>query len=122
MVPGEYVFGNGELTINEEYEAIELKVTNAGDRPVQIGSHFHFFEVNEALDFDRKKAWGKRLDIAAGTSVRFDAGQTMTVRLIDMGGKRRVFGFNNMVNGFLDGIAREEGIPTPPDPKDRLNL
>lgn len=122
MVPGEYIFGKGELTINEGYEAIELKVTNAGDRPVQIGSHFHFFEVNEALDFDRKKAWGKRLDIAAGTSVRFDAGQTMTVKLIDMGGKRRVFGFNNQVNGFLDGIAREEGIPTPPDPKDRLNL
>lgn len=103
MIPGEYHLGEGPVPYNEGYEAIELEVTNVGDRAVQVGSQFHFYEANEAgLRFDREKAYGKRLDIAAGTAVRFEPGQKRTVRLIDLGGKRRVFGFNNKVNGYLD--------------------
>lgn len=103
MIPGEYIFADGDLTINEGYEAIQLEVKNVGDRAVQVGSHYHFYEANEqGLQFDREKAWGKRLDIAAGTAVRFEPGESRTVSLIDMGGKRRIFGFNNKVNGFLD--------------------
>lgn len=102
MIPGEYVFADSPLTINEGYEAIKLDVKNSGDRAVQVGSHFHFYEANDALDFDRSKAWGKRLDIAAGTAVRFEPGETRSVSLVDFGGKRRIFGFNNKVNGFLD--------------------
>lgn len=102
MIPGEYKFGEGDLIINEGYDAIQVVVKNTGDRAVQVGSHFHFYEANSALDFERKNAWGKRLDIAAGTAVRFEPGETKTVSLVDFGGKRRIFGFNNMVNGFLD--------------------
>ncbi|MCI2159880.1 MAG: urease subunit beta [Olsenella sp.] len=103
MIPGEYHLGEGPVPYNEGYDAIELEVTNVGDRAVQVGSQFHFYEANEAgLRFDREKAYGKRLNIAAGTAVRFEPGQKRTVRLIDMGGKRRVFGFNNKVNGYLD--------------------
>lgn len=104
MIPGEYHFAtNDPVPYNEGYEAIELEVKNVGDRAVQVGSHFHFYEANEqGLKFDRKKAYGKRLDIAAGTAIRFEPGETRTVRLIDYGGKRRVFGFNNRVNGYLD--------------------
>ncbi len=103
MIPGEIHFAPDTLTINEGYDAIEVEVTNVGDRPVQVGSHFHFYEANEqGLKFDRKKAWGKRLDIEAGTAIRFEPGETRTVSLIDYGGKRRLFGFNNKVNGFLD--------------------
>ncbi|MCH3949193.1 MAG: urease subunit beta [Olsenella sp.] len=103
MIPGEYHLGEGPVPYNEGYDAIELEVTNVDDRAVQVGSQFHFYEANEAgLRFDREKAYGKRLNIAAGTAVRFEPGQKRTVRLIDMGGKRRVFGFNNKVNGYLD--------------------
>lgn len=102
MIPGEIIFGDDQITCNADKEAVALTVLNSGDRPVQVGSHFHFFEANDALRFDRASAWGKRLDIAAGTAVRFEAGQTITVNLIDMGGKRRVFGFNGKVNGYLD--------------------
>ena len=102
MIPGEYHYADGDLTINEGYEAIKVVVKNTGDRAVQVGSHFHFYEANSALDYERKQGWGRRLDIAAGTAVRFEPGETKEVSLIDMGGKRRVFGFNNMVNGFLD--------------------
>ncbi len=103
MIPGEYHLGEGPVPYNGGYDAIELEVTNVGDRAMQVGSQFHFYEANEAgLRFDREKAYGKRLNIAAGTAVRFEPGQKCTVRLIDMGGKRRVFGFNNKVNGYLD--------------------
>lgn len=109
MIPGEYKFADGDLTINEGYEASELEVKNVGDRAVQVGSHFHFYEANEqGLRFDREKAWGKRLDIAAGTAVRFEPGETRTVSLIDFGGKRRIFGFNCKVNGFLDDDSNLE--------------
>lgn len=104
MIPGEYHYeANEPIPYNEGYAAIKLEVKNVGDRAVQVGSHFHFYEANEmGLQFDRKKAYGKRLDIAAGTAIRFEPGETRVVSLIDYGGKRRVFGFNNKVNGYLD--------------------
>lgn len=104
MIPGEYHYATKDpVPYNEGYEAIEIEVKNTGDRPVQVGSPFHFYEANEqGLVFDRARAYGKRLDIPAGTAIRFEPGETRTVRLIDFGGKRRVFGFNNRVNGYLD--------------------
>lgn len=109
MIPGEYKLSSDPVAYNEGYEAISLEVKNAGDRPVQVGSHYHFYEANEeGLVFDREKAWGKRLDIAVGTAVRFEPGETHTVNLIDFGGKRRVFGFNNRVNGYLDKAKNEK--------------
>lgn len=103
MIPGEYVLSKDKVPYNEGKEAISLKVKNVGDRAVQVGSHFHFYEANEeGLVFDREKAWGKRLDIPAGTAVRFEPGEERTVQLIDYGGKRRVYGFNNKANTYLD--------------------
>lgn len=108
MIPGEYKLSDKPVIYNEGYEAISLEVKNVGDRAVQVGSHFHFYEANEeGLVFDREKSWGKRLDIAAGTAIRFEPGETHTVNLIDFGGKRRVFGFNNRVNDFLDRAKNE---------------
>ena len=101
MIPGEIIVAAGDIILNEGREAITLKVANTGDRPVQIGSHYHFAETNAALDFDRKIAHGMRLDIAAGTAVRFEPGQTREVQLIAMAGARRVFGFNAQVMGDL---------------------
>ncbi|HBJ5625414.1 TPA: urease subunit beta [Salmonella enterica subsp. enterica serovar Hvittingfoss] len=102
MKIGEIIYANGDIICNEGREAIELEVTNVGDRPVQVGSHYHFFEVNEALDFDRIKARGKRLDIISGTAVRFEPKIKKTVRLIDLVGTREVYGQNCKVNGKLD--------------------
>ena len=103
MIPGEYKSAKEPVEYNKGYDAIKLKVKNVGDRAVQVGSHFHFYEANEeGLKFDREKAYGKRLDIAAGTAVRFEPGEEREVKLINFGGKRRVYGFNNKVNGFLD--------------------
>lgn len=97
-----------KVPYNVGYEAISLEVKNVGDRAVQVGSHYHFYEANEeGLRFDRKKAFGKRLDIPAGTAVRFEPGEKRTVNLIDFGGKRRIFGFNNRVNGYLDESTEE---------------
>ncbi|MEL6210537.1 MAG: urease subunit beta, partial [Pseudomonadota bacterium] len=87
--------------LNEGRESLELEVANTGDRPVQVGSHYHFYETNPALDFEREKARGMRLDIAAGTAVRFEPGQTRTVRLVPYAGDRRVFGFNQKIEGPL---------------------
>ena len=101
MVPGEVLTAAGEITLNAGREAITLTVANAGDRPIQVGSHYHFAETNPALDFDRAAARGMRLDIAAGTAVRFEPGQTRDIRLIAYGGGRRVFGFNGKVMGGL---------------------
>ena len=101
MIPGEIIPADGELTLNPEREAITVMVANTGDRPVQIGSHYHFAEANSALDFDRDAAMGRRLDIAAGTAVRFEPGQRREVQLIEIGGDRRVFGFNQKVMGSL---------------------
>ena len=102
MIPGELFPADGELTLNADREAITLMVANTGDRPVQVGSHYHFAETNAALDFDRDAARGRRLDIAAGTAVRFEPGQRREVRLIPLGGARRVYGFNQAVMGPLD--------------------
>lgn len=101
MIPGELFAADGMLTLNEGSDAITLQVANTGDRPVQVGSHYHFAETNPALDFDRDAARGRRLDIAAGTAVRFEPGQRRDVTLIPMRGARRIFGFNQAVMGDL---------------------
>jgi len=101
MTPGEYFIQPGILTLNKGARAITLMVANTGDRPVQVGSHYHFAETNPALDFDRSAARGCRLDIASGTAVRFEPGQRREVQLIPIGGARRVFGFNSQVMGDL---------------------
>jgi urease subunit beta len=103
MIPGEVITASGTITLNAGREAIELSVANTGDRPVQVGSHYHFYEVNDGLSFDRAAAKGRRLDIPAGTAVRFEPGQTRTVRLIAYAGARVVTGFNGRVNGPLAG-------------------
>ena len=101
MIPGEMKIVAGDLELNKGRKTATLKVTNSGDRPIQVGSHYHFFESNEALKFDRKAAYGFRLNIAAGTAVRFEPGQTRTVELVGLTGLRRVFGFAGKVNGKL---------------------
>ncbi len=103
MIPGEVFPAEGELELNAGRETVSLEVANTGDRPVQVGSHYHFFETNEALDFDRARARGFRLDIPAGTAVRFEPGQSRAVQLVAYGGARRVFGFNGKINGPLEG-------------------
>ena len=102
MIPGEIIPAEGEIVLNAGSEATTLEVANSGDRPVQVGSHYHFYEVNPALEFDREAARGQRLDIAAGTAVRFEPGQTREVTLVPLRGKRAVFGFNAKVMGGLD--------------------
>jgi urease subunit beta len=101
MIPGEVMPAEGTLTLNEGREQITILVANTGDRPVQVGSHYHFAEANEALDFDRAAARGMRLDIAAGTAVRFEPGQSREVNLIPVSGARVIYGFNQQVMGAL---------------------
>ncbi len=101
MIPGEYILKDEDILCNADSEATSLMVTNIGDRPVQVGSHYHFYEVNNALDFDREMAYGKRLDLPAGASVRFEPGDKKEVSLIDFKGKREVYGFQNKVDGPL---------------------
>jgi len=101
MIPGEMFIKEGEITLNAGRKTVALTVTNTGDRPIQVGSHYHFYETNPALRFDRKKARGMRLDIAAGTAVRFEPGQTCEVTLVALAGKRRVYGFRQDVMGKL---------------------
>lgn len=108
MIPGEYIVDEGEIELNANKQIITIEVENKGDRPVQIGSHYHFFEVNSALDFDRSQAYGKRLDVAAGTSVRFEPGSIKSINLIDFSGRRYVSGFNGLVEGFLDDVSTKE--------------
>ena len=102
MIPGEYVIQEGELNLNEGRKKVSLSVANMGDRPIQVGSHYHFYETNSALEFDREKARGFRLDIAAGTAVRFEPGQVRTVVLVAYAGSREVYGFNGKVMGSLE--------------------
>ncbi|ASN51246.1 MULTISPECIES: urease subunit beta [Sinomonas] len=102
MIPGEYILSDTPVTCNEGRETVEVEVTNTGDRPIQVGSHFHFFETNNALEFDRGPTRGFHLDIPAGTAVRFEPGDRKTVRLVAMAGARAVYGFDNAVNGHLD--------------------
>ncbi|OAN84543.1 urease subunit beta [Jannaschia sp. EhC01] len=101
MIPGEVMPADGMIELNAGAEVVTLEVANTGDRPVQVGSHYHFAEANSALSFDRAAARGTRLDIAAGTAVRFEPGQTREVHLVPYGGTRRVFGFNQQIMGDL---------------------
>ena len=101
MLPGEIITVKGDLELNAGAATTSLNVANTGDRPIQIGSHFHFFEVNSALKFDRGKARGQRLDIAAGTAIRFEPGQERTVVLVPVAGSRTIYGFNQKVMGSL---------------------
>ena len=105
MIPGELFLQDGEIEINAGRATASVKVANTGDRPIQVGSHFHFFETNTALRFDRAAARGFRLNIAAGTAVRFEPGQERSVELVALGGDRIVYGFNGLVMGKLDGRA-----------------
>jgi urease subunit beta len=102
VIPGEIFYQDEPITANANRPTAMLTVTNCGDRPIQVGSHFHFFEVNPALDFDRLQAYGMRLDIPAGTAVRFEPGMRKTVTLVAFAGRRRVFGLNQLVEGNLD--------------------
>ncbi len=101
MIPGEFVTAAGNIVLNEGMETVTLKVANTGDRPVQVGSHYHFYEANSALDFDRELARGMRLDIASGVAVRFEPGQTRDVTLVQFGGSREIYGFNKKIMGGL---------------------
>src|SRR5687767_4363892 len=101
MIPGEMKVAAGDLELNKGRKTATVKVTNTGDRPIQVGSHYHFFETNEALQFDRKAAYGCRLNIAAGTAVRFEPGQSRTVELVAVVGERKIFGFAGKVMGKL---------------------
>lgn len=102
MIPGEIIVAEGDITLNEGRATVVVDVANTGDRPIQVGSHYHFFETNPALTFDRDKAYGFRLNIAAGTAVRFEPGQTREVELVAYAGDRKVFGFNAEVMGVLE--------------------
>ena len=102
MIPGEYVIQDGELNLNENREKVSLSVANLGDRPIQVGSHYHFYETNSALEFDREAARGFRLDIPAGTAVRFEPGQNRKVDLVAYTGSREVYGFNGKIMGSLE--------------------
>jgi urease subunit beta len=102
MIPGELIIPVGEIELNAGRLVTTIKVANRGDRPIQVGSHYHFYEVNPALDFDRPAARGQRLDIPAGTAVRFEPGDEREVHLIPLAGQRRVYGFNQAIEGHLD--------------------
>jgi urease subunit beta len=101
MIPGEIIPAKGDIELNKGLPTVTLKVANSGDRPIQVGSHYHFFETNEGLRFDRESARGMRLDIAAGTAMRFEPGQERDVTLVPLGGKREVYGFQQKVMGKL---------------------
>jgi len=107
MHPGEYFLAGGEIELNRGRAAARVVVRNTGDRPIQVGSHYHFFEVNKALEFDRRAAYGMRLDIAAGTAVRFEPGEEKEVPLVALGGARSVYGHNGLVNGPLNAKGSE---------------
>jgi len=108
LTPGELIPGHGPIEINQGRDTQEVTVRNRGDRPIQVGSHFHFFESNKALDFDRTAAFGMRLDIPAGTAVRFEPGEEKNVELVDLAGNRRVVGLNDLTNGSVDSDAVKE--------------
>ncbi len=111
MIPGEYLLADGEIVLNAGRETASLLVANRGDRPIQVGSHFHFFEANPLLDFDRRAAFGMRLDIPAGTAVRFEPGDEKEVGLVALAGARAVLGLNGLTEGALDSdVVREEAI------------
>jgi urease subunit beta len=110
MIPGEYILRNDDIIANEGRTTVKLVVVNTGDRPVQIGSHFHFFEVNKQVLFDREKSFGMRLDIPAGTAVRFEPGEEKEVILVEFGGARKIFGFNSLVEGSLKEKNKKKAL------------
>ena len=110
MIPGEYILAKGDIECNAGRATVDITVTNTGDRPVQVGSHFHFFEANKQMLFEREKAFGMRLNIAAGTAVRFEPGEEKQVTLVEFGGNKRIFGFNNMVDGPLDEEHKQRAL------------
>ncbi len=105
MIPGEYILATTDIDCNAGRATLRITVMNTGDRPVQVGAHFHFFEVNREMVFDREKAFGRRLNIASGTAVRFEPGEEKEVELVDYGGTGRVYGFNSLVNGDTKDAA-----------------
>jgi urease subunit beta/urease subunit gamma/beta len=110
MTPGELFIANKEIVLNQGRRTATIQVANTGDRPVQVGSHFHFFEVNRCLKFDRKAAFGMRLDIPSGTSVRFEPGERRTVTLVEAGGRRRFFGLNGLTQGQANAGSLEAAL------------
>ena len=110
MIPGEYRLAEGDVIANDGRREIELEVANTGDRPIQVGSHFHFFEVNRALHFDRAAAFGMRLNIPAGTAVRFEPGDSKKVKLVGLGGARKVYGLNGLTNGVTGESAKPAAL------------
>ena len=110
MIPGEFFIASGDIEMNKGRKTMTLKVANTGDRPIQVGSHYHFFETNAALEFDRAAARGYRLNIAAGTAVRFEPGQRRTVELVALGGDRVVYGFLGEIMGKLDKPAAKKAV------------
>jgi urease beta subunit len=110
MIPGEYLLGDGTIEANAGRRTVELTVANTGDRPIQVGSHFHFFEANRALRFERGKAWGMRLNVPAGTAVRFEPGDEKVVTLVELAGAREVHGLNALSDGPVDAGRRDAAV------------
>jgi urease beta subunit len=110
MIPGEYLLAEDDVIANQGRREIELEIANTGDRPIQVGSHFHFFEVNRALRFDRGAAFGMRLNIPAGTAVRFEPGDSKKITLVEIGGTKQVFGLNGLTSGPVDESAKAEAL------------
>jgi len=110
MIPGEYLLGDGDIEANAGRRTVELTVANTGDRPIQVGSHFHFFEANKALRFDRSRAFGMRLNIPAGTAVRFEPGDDKSVVLVELSGRREVHGLNALTDGPTAEASRAAGL------------
>jgi urease beta subunit len=110
MIPGEYILAKGDIEINVGRKTVSIMVVNTGDRPVQIGSHFHFFEVNKQMQFDRTIAFGMRLNIAAGTAVRFEPGEEKTIELVAFGGNKKIVGFSNLLNASINAENKVNAI------------
>jgi urease beta subunit len=110
MIPGEYLLGEGDIEANAGRRTAQLTVANTGDRPIQVGSHFHFFEANRALRFERSEAWGMRLNIPAGTAVRFEPGDEKVVSLVDLAGAREVHGLNSLADGKVDAARKDAAV------------
>jgi urease subunit gamma/beta len=110
MIPGEIISSHESLTLNEGLSCLALTATNTGDRPIQVGSHFHFFEVNKFLSFDRARAYGYRLDIPSGSAIRFEPNETKTVNLVEIAGKKRVLGLNNLTDAQINDTTRAASL------------
>lgn len=110
MIPGEYLLGDGEIEANAGRRTVKLTVANTGDRPIQVGSHFHFFEANKALRFERRQAFGMRLNVPAGTAVRFEPGDEKVVTLVELAGTREVYGLNALTEGAVGDKRRAESV------------